>query len=78
MELTEALTSGHTRVATCVSASGQTLGTDTAHFFPYDHLPGGVLVVPSAPRSATAPASVQAQKAWAQVRIAGVAQSLTR
>ncbi len=78
VELTEALTSGHTRVATFVSASGQTLGTDTAHFFPYDHLPGGVLVVPSAPHSATAPASVQAQKAWAQVRIAGVAQSLTR
>ncbi|HSO37377.1 MAG TPA: hypothetical protein VLT33_32855, partial [Labilithrix sp.] len=67
-----------TRVATFVSASGRTLGTQTAHFFPYDHLPGGVLVMPAAPQGATAQASAQLQKSWTQVRIAGVAQALAR
>jgi len=78
VELIEAPTSSHSRVATFISASGQTVGTHTAHFFPYDHLPGGVLVVPSAPQSATAPSSIQAQKAWSQVRISGAANALAR
>ncbi len=78
VELAEAPVSSHTRVATFVSATGQALGTHTAHFFPYDHLPGGVLVVPSAPQSAVAPASVAAQRSWAQVRIAGATNALAR
>jgi len=78
IDLDEAPISSHTRVATFVSASGQTVGTHTAHFFPYDHLPGGVLVVPSAPKAATGLTSTQLQKSWAQVRIAGVTNALAR
>jgi len=78
VELTEAPSSGHARVATFVSAAGQTLGTDTAHFYPYDHLAGGVLVVPQAPRSAVAAGGIETVKGWSQVRIAGVANALAR
>ena len=77
IELDVEPTAGEARVATFLSASGATIGTHTAHFYAYDHLPGGVLVVPAAPQGATA----QVQSSWSQVRIAaagGVAHALTR
>jgi Peptidase M66 len=74
VELDEEPTSVQTRTATFVSAAGQTIATHTAHFYPYDHLPGGVLVMPATPTAAT----VQLQNAWSQVRISGAANALVR
>ncbi len=76
IELDEEPTGGDARVATFVSASGVTIGTHTAHFYAYDHLPGGVLVVPAAPKATST--SAQLQNAWSQVRIGGVAHALAR
>ena len=39
-------TAGKSLVATFAGVDGTTVGEHTAHFYPYDHLPGGVLVVP--------------------------------
>ena len=80
-ELDEEPTEGETRAVTFLGASGQTVGTQTAHFYPYDHLPGGVLVVPAAPRALAQKDSAHlqaAQAAWTQVRISGVANTLAR
>ncbi len=43
---------GEPRDLTWKAGDGSTLGHGTARFFPYDHLPGGVLWVPLAPEGA--------------------------
>jgi hypothetical protein len=77
-ELDEEPTDGEQRSVTYLSASGRSLSTDTAHFYAYDHLPGGVLVVPVAPKAETPEASATLQNAWSQVRISGLANTLAR
>jgi len=42
------------RAITFEDSSGKTLATTTGHFYPYDHLPGGFLLVPEAPKGSTA------------------------
>jgi len=71
IELDEEPAGGELRAATFVSATGQTLGQRAAQFFPYDHLPGGVLVVPQAGTDATL-------GSWSSVRVRGVRAALTR
>jgi hypothetical protein len=78
VELDEELTDGPSRLVTFVSSSGETLGTSHARFYPYDHLPGGVLVVPPAPRQVLLTARTRVAPAWSAVRIAGLAQTLPR
>lgn len=70
-DLTEAPDGGELRAATFVSATGQTLGQRDARFYPYDHLPGGVLVTPVGSNDA-------AIAAWSKVKVAGVAQLIAR
>ncbi|MDB4945476.1 MAG: hypothetical protein JWP97_5010 [Labilithrix sp.] len=70
MDLEREPDGGETREVTFQSAAGQALGAATAHFYPYDHLPGGMLVMPAAPRTTTA--------GWRAVKIPGVARSLPR
>ena len=68
-------------LATFATSSGQTLGTHTAHFYPYDHLPGGVLVVPSAPQASSQngfAAKARLASAWSTVHVAGLANALAR
>ena len=71
-------TSGQVRAVTYLAANGTSVGTHTAHFYPYDHLPGGVLVVPAAPQAATRQASAKLLSAWSHVKISGVATTLAR
>ena len=76
MDLAEEPTSGQSRTVTFYSDTGSAIGTHTAHFYPYDHLPGGMLVVPTSP-SPVSPVSAIAAKSrvaptWSSVRIAGV------
>jgi hypothetical protein len=79
IELDQEPTDGKSMLATFVTSSGQTLGTHTAHFYPYDHLPGGVLVVPSAPQPSgqnSFVAKARLASAWSTVRVAGVTNTL--
>lgn len=69
-------TSNDARKATFLTASGETAFTQTAHFFPYDHLPGGVLMVPTAPAEEAPPAA--SIRTWSHVRISGAANLLAR
>ena len=81
IELDEEPSDGKSMLATFASSSGQTLGTHTAHFYPYDHLPGGVLVVPSAPLASSQngfAAKARLASAWSTVRVAGLANTLAR
>jgi hypothetical protein len=81
IELDQEPTDGKSMLATFVTSSGQTLGTHTAHFYPYDHLPGGVLVVPSAPQASSQngfAAKARLASTWSTVRIAGLANTLAR
>ncbi len=65
-------------------AGGQSLGTSTARFYRYDHLAGGVLVVPPAPKVAMIAADkarARVVPTWSSVRISGPvlnAATLTR
>jgi hypothetical protein len=79
IELDQEPTDGKSMLATFVTSSGQTLGTHTAHFYPYDHLPGGVLVVPAAPQPSgqnSFVAKARLASAWSTVRVAGVTNTL--
>ena len=81
IELDREPTAGKSLVATFTGSNGATVGEHTAHFYPYDHLPGGVLVVPSAPKpSAVNGFASKAQLAatWSTVHVAGLANPLTR
>jgi hypothetical protein len=78
VELDEEPTAGTPRLATFLSASGAALGESHARFFPYDHLPGGVLLVPPAPRGAWLTAKARVAPTWSAVRIAGVTSPLPR
>jgi len=81
IELDQEPDAGKSMLTTFVSSQGQTLGTHTAHFYPYDHLPGGVLVVPSAPQPSSQngfASKARLASAWSTVRIAGLANTLTR
>lgn len=69
IELDQAPQGGFAREATFLAPSGVSVGSRVARFYPYDHLPGGVLVVPSAPASA-AP--------WSSVRVSGFERALAR
>jgi hypothetical protein len=57
---------GTTRDVTYLDAAGGSLGTRPARFYTYDHLPGGVLLVPTGATT------------WSQVKISGVTKSLSR
>jgi len=46
------ITGGEPREVVWKTLDGSTMGQGTARFFPYDHLPGGVLWVPDAPDGA--------------------------
>lgn len=70
-ELTEAPDGGELRAATFVSATGQTLGQRDARFYPYDHLPGGVLVTPVGTTDA-------AIASWSTVKVSGVSRLIAR
>ena len=81
IELDQEPADGKSMLATFVTSSGQTLGTHTAHFYPYDHLPGGVLVVPSAPQASSQngfAAKARLTTAWSTVKVAGLANTLAR
>lgn len=78
VDLDEEPTTGPSRVATFVSATGAALGTTSARFYPYDHLPGGVLVVPPAPKESLLTAKVRVVPTWSSVRISGLTNSLAR
>jgi len=71
IELDEEPTGGDPRLVTYESTSGSALGTRTAQFYPYDHLPGGVLVMPKGAADAKL-------ATWASVRVAGLSHRLTR
>jgi len=77
-ELDDEPTDGEARAVAFLSPAGQTIGTQTARFYRYDHIPGGVLVVPTAPRALAQTNSAHLQAAWSQVRISGVANALAR
>ncbi|WP_146650734.1 M66 family metalloprotease [Labilithrix luteola] len=66
---------GELRSVAFLGDAGEEVGTETAHFYPYDHLPGGVLVMP---RDPSAKANLAAVKNWSAVRIQGIAQKLAR
>ncbi|MBS2019414.1 MAG: hypothetical protein JST00_41515 [Deltaproteobacteria bacterium] len=70
-ELTEAPDGGELRAATFVSATGQTLGQRDARFYPYDHLPGGVLVTPVGTKDAQI-------ASWASVKVSGLSRVISR
>jgi hypothetical protein len=70
--------SGAARAATFFDAGGNVIGTHTAHFYPYDHLPGGVLVVPEAPRTTSFAVPTTHLATWTSVRIAGLASAIAR
>lgn len=81
IELDQEPAAGKSMLATFVGSSGQTIGTHTAHFYAYDHLPGGVLVVPSAPQASSLngfAAKARLTTAWSTVRVAGLANALSR
>ncbi|MEA2746920.1 MAG: hypothetical protein QOI41_1063 [Myxococcales bacterium] len=81
IELDQEPTAGKSLVATFTGANGGTVGTHTAHFYPYDHLPGGVLVVPSAPKPSSVngfATKAQLAATWSTVHVAGLANPLTR
>lgn len=66
---------GEQRSVSFLGEAGEELGTETAHFYPYDHLPGGVLVMPQGP---SAKANVGPTANWSAVRVQGIAQKLAR
>lgn len=66
---------GEQRSVSFLGEAGEELGTETARFYPYDHLPGGVLVMPQGP---SANANVKLTTNWSSVRIQGIAQKLAR
>ncbi len=77
--LDEAPAADETREAIFVSASGQTLATSAAQFYPYDHLPGGILLVPEEPSNDSRPGMLpQVQNTWSHVRLSGAANLLAR
>jgi hypothetical protein len=43
---------GESHAALYLAADGTTVATETAHFYAYDHLPGGFLLVPEGPATA--------------------------
>jgi hypothetical protein len=69
---------GEARVATFQSATGATIGSTTARFYKYDHLPGGVLVVPPAPQASLMAAKARVVPTWSSVRISGLLNTLGR
>lgn len=71
---------GESRLATYLGAQGQTIGTHTARFYPYDHLPGGILVVPSAPQAPASAAVIKSRitPTWSTIRVAGLTKPLQR
>jgi hypothetical protein len=81
IELDQEPTAGKSLVATFAGTNGATVGTHTAHFYPYDHLPGGVLVVPSAPKASAVngfASKAQLAATWSTVHVAGLANPLSR
>lgn len=67
IELGEELQGGSVREARFLSESGAALFTTDAHFFRFDHLPGGFVFVPASNRAA-----------WKAVSIEGFANALDR
>jgi hypothetical protein len=43
---------GESHTATYLAADGTPIATETAHFYAYDHLPGGFMLIPEGPASA--------------------------
>ena len=81
IELDREPTAGKSLTATFAAPNGTTVGTHTAHFYPYDHLPGGVLVVPSAPKPSSLngfASKAQLAATWSTVHVAGLANPLAR
>lgn len=78
VELGEEPEDGQSKLVTFVSEAGATIGTNQARFFPYDHLPGGVLVVPPAPKESMLKAKARIVPTWSAVRIAGLGAPLLR
>lgn len=59
------VTGGITKAATVIGHAGETLRKTTAHFFPYDHIPGGLLFVPR-----------RANESFKHISLEGYAQKL--
>jgi hypothetical protein len=81
IELAQEPTAGKSLIATFAGSDGSTVGTHTAHFYPYDHVPGGVLVVPSAPKPSSVngfASKAQLASTWSTVHVAGLANPLSR
>jgi hypothetical protein len=84
IELDEEPTDGKAMLATFAGPDGHAIGTHTARFYPYDHLPGGVLVVPSVPAASTITgfaspiARTKLASSWTTVHVAGVTNTLAR
>jgi hypothetical protein len=66
VELALPPTGGTPRDVAYLAAGGEELTRRTAQFYPYDHLPGGVLVIPDEP------------VIWSSLRIQGLAEKLAR
>ena len=77
-DLDEEPAGGQARTATFASASGVEMGTHTARFYPYDHLPGGVLMVPPAPKTSMLITKARIVPTWSSVRISGLTNALAR
>ena len=77
IDLDEEPDSAEVRPVQFLGNAGQLVGTHDAHFYNFDHLPGGILVVPSSPIAA-AGVSAQVAKSWSQVKVSGVANVLAR
>lgn len=74
MDLDEEPGDGVAHEVTYTDGSGQSLGTNTARFYRYDHLPGGVLMVPPASKVAMLAADAahaRVAQTWSSVRITG-------
>ncbi|AKV02751.1 hypothetical protein AKJ09_09414 [Labilithrix luteola] len=72
LETSEALEGGDAHAVMFVDDADRVLANETAHFYRYDHLPGGVLVVPQPPTGSAA------ARAFRSARIQGFAHQLTR
>lgn len=74
IDLDEEPGDGIAHEVTYTGDSGQSLGTNTARFYRYDHLPGGVLIVPPASKVAMLAADAahaRVAQTWSSVRITG-------
>lgn len=75
IDLDRAPEGGMAKTTTYLSEGGASIATGTARFYPYDHLPGGVLVMRSSP---TVSSPNMTNRTWSHVRVDGMKAPLAR